>query len=167
MTTTTVSEEVKELLFEDPDFESTLKLLASEFGPEATLQKVNKVFQSNRTVPEKEINGHKYRAGYKGPNMVPEGFHKGTLIDITQNGPNCKLLFVMDATHNKSPNYKGVFLYHNMPKDSLKVEHIVKLSKFINDDFAVRVKHETIPQTGDKHAVVERVEGLDTVLNKG
>jgi len=155
MTQQTVSPEIKEI-FQDPDFESLLKTLATEFGEDITLKSVNFLFQQNRPVPEKLINGVNYSAGYRGQYMVAEGKHTGKLIDIKQSGSNCKLMFDLDD--------KQVFLYHNFPKDGLKVEQVVSLAESRGKAFDVVVKHETIPQTGDKHAVIEFVTGLSDVL---
>ena len=157
----TISPEVQEL-FDDPDFEAILKTLASEFGEDITLNKLNKFYQKNKPVPHKDINGKDCAAGYTGRYMVREGHHKATLVDVKQNGPNCKLMFLMEPP--PASDCDAVFIYHNLPKETLKVEQIVRLGKAINDDFAVYVKHDTIPQTGDKHALIERVEGLDLLL---
>lgn len=155
MTQQTVSSEVKEI-FQDPDFEGLLKKLASEFGKDATLESINFWFQQNRPVPEKLINGKRFFAGYRGAKMVSEGNHSGKLIDITQNGSNCKLMFSIDGNNT--------FLYHNFPKEGLKVEQIVRLAGEINEIFPVTVKHDVIPQTGDKHAIVSEVQGLREIL---
>jgi len=151
----TVNPEVKEI-FQDSDFEKTLKTLATEFGETTTLKQINYWLEQNREMPERLVNNKKYVAGYRGSKMVSEGDHKGTLIEIKQNGTQCKLMFDIDKGN--------VFLYHNFPRENLKVEQIVSLAQNVGNVFNVIVKHETIPQTGDKHAVVSEVVGLEEVL---
>lgn len=151
----TVSSEVKEI-FSDPEFEKTLKVLASELGEETTLKSLYFWYQQNKQMPTKVINGAIYEAGYSGGHMVTEGHHRGELLDIKEYGQTCKLTFGI--------NDKRVYLYHNFPKDDLKIEQFIKLSKSVGDFFPVVVKHETIPTTGDKHAVVAEVMGLKELL---
>jgi hypothetical protein len=109
-------------------------------------------------MPERLVNGKSYVAGYRGAKMVSAGNHSGRLIEIKQNGNQCKLMFDIDQ--------KGVFLYNNFPRENLKVEQIVSLASRIGTNFDIIVAHETIPQTGDKHAVVSHVFNLDQVLSQ-
>lgn len=152
----TVSHEVREI-FDNPDFAKLLKTLAEEFGENATLKTVYNSYEQNQPVPEQFVNGKRYVAGYRGAKMVSEGKHSGKLINIKQNGSQCKLMFAIDG-HN-------IFLYHNFPKDQLKIEQILKLGAAVGDLFPVDVKYDVIPTTGDKHAVISSVKGLKEVLN--
>lgn len=152
----TVSQEVREI-FEEPDFAKILKTLAEEFGENTTLKTIYNSYEQNRPAPEKLINGKRYIAGYRGAKMVSEGTHSGKLLEIKQNGSNCKLMFSIDGLN--------VFLYHTFPREQLKIEQIVKLGSIIGEVFAINVKHDVIPTTGDKHAVIDKVTGLKDVLN--
>ncbi len=147
-----ISEETKEL-FQDPEFEKLLKLLATDFGGTATLASIYEAYQVHRPVPEQVVNGKSYRAGY---HIVGAGQHIGTLLDIKQHGPLCKLMFDIDD--------QGVFLYHNIKLNQLKVEQVVRLAQYLNHKFPVSVVAETIQQTGDRHSTIDFVKGLAEVL---
>ena len=146
-----ISEEVKEI-FDDPDFGfgSILRVLATELGGDITLKEVNEIYQASRPLPTREINGETFVAGYRGPNIMPEGTHiNAKLVDIKQSGEKCKLLFVFPSSQ---------FLYFSLPKDNLRVEGIVSLAKKLNQNFTAKVQHEIIPATGEKHAVVVEIQ---------
>lgn len=150
----TISNEVK-AVFEDPDFERNLKILASEFGEDTSLAQVNFWFQQSRPVPEKLVDGKRYVAGYRGARMVSEGKHSGKLIQIRQEGNFCKLMFAVNGLN--------VFLYHNIAKDKVDINQTVNMTKAIGEIFPIEVNHETVPQTGDRHAVIVKVNGLDEI----
>lgn len=150
-TTVTVTPNTLEI-FRDPEFESVLKTLATEFGENATLKTVNTAFQDNKPVPEKIINGRRYLAGYRGRLMLPEMRTKAKLIDIKETKDLVKLMFNPEGTQ--------VFVYHNVPKNDLSVTQVVRLATtLLNNtfDFDIVIKHETIPATGDKHAIISNV----------
>lgn len=143
----TISEEVKDI-FDDPDlkFGSILRILAIEFGEEASLQKINKIFQDSRPLPTHTINGETFVAGYRGPNIISEGKHnKVKLVELKQSGVFCKGMFVFST---------GQFLYWSFPREEMRIEEIVDLSKKLNEEFTVDVKHEIIKLTGESHAKV-------------
>ena len=141
-------------MFKEPDFAKWLKCLATNLGSETPLSKVYEIYRQNRPVPEQVVNGKSYKAGY---HIFEPGNYIGTLIDIRQHGPLCKLMFDIEKN--------GIFLYHNIALQKLKVEQVVRLAQYLNHDFPVSVVSETIPQTGDKHAIIDFVKGLAEVLD--
>lgn len=139
-----VSEEVLEI-FNEPDFEKTLKLLAVEFTSDATLKNVYDSFQENRKVPVRTINGVEFKAGY---HTIQSGTHTATLLEIKKFGQVCKFMF--GFTGNK-------FLYYNYPLDKLRIEDILKLANFLQRTLTVVVSEDIVSGTGDCHMVVSSI----------
>lgn len=158
-TTLTVSEDVLEI-FNDPDisFKKILIALATEFGEDATLQTVHQAFQDNKPVAEHMIGGVRYLAGYRGRFMQSEGTIEAKLIQVVENGTNIKCMF--------NPIDSGVFVYYNFLKVDIKADQVVKLTGHLNKKFTIEIKHEIIPATGDKHAIVAVASGIEDLLEE-
>lgn len=153
MTNDAISADLREV-FDDPEFERTLRVLARELG-DVPLSKVKAAYEDQQPVPDREIGGQTYFAGYKGKYMVAEGHYKAKLGSVTANAKLIKLLFGLVS--NGTP----VFLYYNLDKESASIDFVLDLTKQVGQDFDVTVAHKTIQNTGDKHALIREVDGIE------
>jgi len=142
-----ISDEVKEI-FNDKDLNisSIIKKLAEEFGSAATLEQIYNIYTSYK-LPSRVINGKTYVAGYKGQERIGDGWYSNaTLLDVKQSGKSCKLMFGLD----------GKFIYQTL--DEFTLNEVVDYAKDIGKTFKIFVLSETIPATGDLHAVIDKSE---------
>jgi len=138
-----INEDLREIFEEaDPNFEKIIKVLAENFGKDATLDTIHNAYIETK-LPAKTINGVKYLAGYKGPHKISDGWHQATLLDVVC-GPksSCKLMFAAN----------GRFIYETLLDFS--TNSVISYTKRIGKLYSILVISEKIENTGEYHAVV-------------
>ncbi len=152
-----LTKEVLEI-FDDSEIniKKVLRELATCFGADASIHDVAIAFESYKS-PKKSIGGGLFSAGYGGSNMLKEGQYTGVLADITQYGKSAKLLFTIDDK----------YLYQTLKEAEFEVKDIVKYTKSLNQEFTVFIAHESIPSTGEKHAVIYDSISVDDIKPLG
>jgi hypothetical protein len=144
--------ELQEIFDESQEFERLLRVFGRNLG-DIKLSEIREVYDFQKPVKTREIDGREYSVGYSGRLMVPEGTHKARLAQIMTNKFAVKLLFTVLG--------RDVFLYHSASKDEIDVDMALSLAQQVGKDFNIMVEHKTIEQTGERHASVTTVDGIN------
>ena len=151
-------------LFDEPDFEHVLRVLARELG-DVKLSEVKGAFDQCRAMPEHEVDGVTYYAGYNGRYMVEPASYKAKLLSITKNKNLVKLMMgipsgsvalLKDMKPGTGPSTEeNVFLYYSRDKNAVSVDNVLNLTARIGKMFNVVVNNIIVVQTGERHAIID------------